>query len=250
MSKWRPTFWIVVAIVFASLIAPLVLQIQARRGLEERTLALRGMEAQLGALTAEHDRLSRRAAESKSSLFDDQFHELMKLRGEIGLLRESAREAARLREAVQKSEASPPDERSILAYWPHGKLSRSGYDNPLSGLQTALWAINQNDPKAVAASLALDFAYVASLRFEGDTLEKQMAAGTKVAFDSIAPASGFYVVGQKLLSEDQVALDIFFEGEGETRPFLMMKKGDNWKLRRIFAAGSPADESAGTRFWP
>src|SRR5204863_4557037 len=116
-------------------------------------------------LSAENKRLSNLVAQTNSScLSSDQFSELMKLRGEIGLLRQDASEVARLRAAhpqllapsintEPRSEPSRPDPQTFVAYWPKAQLTFAGYADPTSGLRTALWAMSRNDPNALEASV-------------------------------------------------------------------------------------------------
>ena len=83
---------IISAIVIASLAAPLIVQRQAQARLREQDEALRIQTIQLAQLQVDSKRLSNRVAQARSSLAlsKEEFSELLKLRGEIGLLRKSA----------------------------------------------------------------------------------------------------------------------------------------------------------------
>jgi len=287
MNSIGARFSVVVAIMAASAAAPLLVQHYARVQWREREALLRQQSEQFAELSAKNKRLSKLVAQTNSSaLSSDQLSELMKLRGEIGRLRQDANEVARLEAANQQllvaskgseAQAGPalPDPQTVVAYWPKAQLTSAGYADPTSGLRTALWAMSRNDPNALAASVtpetrselidrALNTALWALSRSDPDALagrvapetkyrglmdqvspDERMAVQAKGAADSLGLSSGFYVVGQKLISQDQAILDVYFEGEDATRRFALSKIGDEWKVGGIYISGSDA-----SRLWP
>jgi hypothetical protein len=56
-------------------------------------------------------------------------------------------------------------------------------------------------------------------------------------------------VGQKLTSADQAILDVYFDGEGQTRKFALEKLGAERKLRAIGDAGAEEGD-LGAPVWP
>ena len=82
------------AIVIGSLIATVAVQQQAQRKALQESLALR---QQIASLAAENQALANRPAPARS-LADDQLRELMRLRGEVGLLREKTNVVGKLRQ--------------------------------------------------------------------------------------------------------------------------------------------------------
>src|SRR2546426_9036652 len=165
MNSIGVRFSVVVAIMAASVAAPLLVQHYARVQWREREALLRQQSEQLAELSAQNKHLSNLVAQTNSScLSSDQFSELMKLRGEIGRLRQAASEVARFQAAHQQllaaskdsePQAGPalPDPQTLVAYWPKTQLTSAGYADPTSGLRTALWAMSRNDPSALAASV-------------------------------------------------------------------------------------------------
>ena len=270
MNRSRLRFTFVGAIVIVSVATPLLVQHYARIQWREREALLRQQAAEFSELVAENKRLSNLVAQtSGSALSSDQFSELMKLRGEIGRLRQEASEAARLQAAHQQlltatnrsgmeSDASLPDPQTVVAYWPKTQLTSAGYTTPISGLQTALWAMNGNDPNALAASVTPETrSELASNRFVGGTPAERLATGTKWIADSFGPANGFYVVGQDLgpripgLNPDLHIRNVYFEREGATRGFALMKIGGEWKVHGIYVIGGSDNEpQLGPRLWP
>ena len=291
MNWSRLRFSVVLAIMGASVAAPLLIERHARMQWREREVLSRQQAGQLAESLAENKRLSKLVAQSRS-LSSDQFSELMKLRGEIGRLRQEASEAARVRatnrhllaastNSEPESEPSLPDPQTVLAYWPKTQLTSAGYADPTSGLQTTLWAMSRNDPNALVTSVTPEArseltngAQITALwvvsRNDPDVLAGRVAPETKYgalmdhlspaermafqakgAADSLGLTSGFYVVGQKLMSQEQAILDVYFDGEGATRRFALSKIGDEWKLGGIYLAGGNEDAPlSGPRFWP
>ncbi|MBI2947480.1 MAG: sigma-70 family RNA polymerase sigma factor [Verrucomicrobia bacterium] len=84
------------AMVLASLVTPLVVQRQAQAKLRHQDEALRQQADQLAKLHAEKQQISKRIAQGESTemLPSDQFSELLRLRGEVGLLRKQVQELA------------------------------------------------------------------------------------------------------------------------------------------------------------
>ena len=263
MNKIVLRFSLVGAIVVASVAVPLLIQHHARIQWREQKALLRGQAERFAELSAENKRLSNLVAQNRnSSLSNDEFMELLKLRGEIGQWRQKAREVARLQAkhqqllvASESSEPQPdqalPDPQTVLAYWPKAQLTSAGYAEPASALQTAFWTMNRNDPNALAASVTPEAKSDLESRYIGDTPADKLADGTKWVADSLGPSSGFYVVGQEWKSQDHAILDVYFEKEGATRGFALKKIAGQWKLDRIYILGMiDVDQPPRRQVWP
>src|ERR1051326_3142269 len=100
-------FVVIILLVLASLAAPCLLHRSTQRAWSERNQTLHRQARQLAALSGEHQRLSNLIATAKPPLPTDQFTELLRLRGEIGRLRQAAKEPRQLRAANQEALASP-----------------------------------------------------------------------------------------------------------------------------------------------
>jgi len=86
-------------VVIAGIGTTLVLEHQALTKLREQNRALQAQLGQFALIAQDHQRLSNLLAQAtvKSSLPEDQFRELLKLRGEVGLARRLAQENPKLR---------------------------------------------------------------------------------------------------------------------------------------------------------
>jgi hypothetical protein len=257
---------VVVALVAASILAPLAIRHRAEAGQRDRETQLRLQDSRLSELTAENLRLSNLIVRTESSAFPPaETRELLRLRGQIGPLRQAAVEvsnqvvrnqrwaAALSNAAASTPTPSAPDPRIVQAYWPRAQLGFAGYSDPAAALRTTLWAMTQGDTNILAGSVTSE---VKAKMLKEDwtqhgTAAEELAASTKRILDSLQPASGFYVVGESALSPDQAVLDVFFEGEGRTRKFAMKKVGGEWKFNALGLAGAAnSDVHPGFSVWP
>jgi hypothetical protein len=66
----------------------------------------------------------------------------------------------------------------------------------------------------------------------------EIAAQCKILTDMYRPANeGVRILGRKTTSLDEAVVDLYFEGDGKTREFVLTRFGDEWKvtgLRFIF----------------
>ncbi|HTA31786.1 MAG TPA: hypothetical protein VK731_14925, partial [Candidatus Cybelea sp.] len=114
-------------------------------------------------LATENARLSNAVAQAAiDSLSIEQFHELLRLRGEIGDLRREAAEIEKLRARNERAKAQlaksatpppPPDPEKVQAHWPKAQLAMAGYADPAAAVQTTLWAMTHNDANTLAAGV-------------------------------------------------------------------------------------------------
>ncbi len=250
------------ALVLAGAALPLVIHHHAQSHWRETEKAMRQWAVQLEQLTAENERLSnlRALAQTSPAVSDEALRELLRLRGEIGQLRQSAGEIQRLRAMNQRllalletpggpSRDVPPDPKTVQAYWPKAQLAFAGYSEPAAGLKTALWAISLGDTQALAAALSPEALKTAAGR-EWGAPEGEFASSTPRISEWLAPCSGFCIVGQKLASADRAVFDVFFEGEGRTRKVALKKLGNEWKFEGLGRAGGSDEDLENGPIWP
>jgi hypothetical protein len=253
------------AVVTTSLIVPLALAHHSQVKMRERSEMLRQKSERVAELSAENQRLSKELAKNDSSfLTSEQLTELMKLRGEIGRLRQAAGEIDKLRATNQQllaacertktgADPSAPDPQAVQAHWAKDQLGFAAYVDPTSALKSALWAMSLGDADALAASVTPEAK--AALAHEGwydrRSPGEEIADSARKVADSLGPANGFSVVTQKMVSEELAILGVYFEGEGQTRRIAMKKVGDEWKFSVMGRAGDSDDDlQNGYGVWP
>jgi hypothetical protein len=255
-----------VILALASLLLPLGLWRHARVSVRALSRQSRSNTTRLAALLEENLRLSNVVAQARQAdLSPGEQSELLKLRGEIGRLRHSVVEAndlaarnaslaAGLTNAGEPNRpASLPQDQTILAHWPRAELGFAGYSDPASALKTMLWAMAQGDTNVLLTSVTAEIR-TRMLRQdwnEHGTAAEELAASARKIADSLQPSTGFYVVGQRAIAEDQVVLDVFFEGEGRLRKFAMKQVNGEWKFNALGHTGAAdTDVHAGFSAWP
>ena len=253
------------AVIVASVAAPLVMRHRAQAEWGQKDALWEERAGQLEAALAENRRLSdlASAAKSSASASEGQLRELLRLRGELGQLRQTASEMEKLKAMNRQLLAvasgaparppapSPPEGQTIQAYWPKAQLASAGYADAGSALKTALWAMSRGDPEALGMSVTPE-AKAALERQDWQTHKtpaEELADRSQWIAESLNPSSGFYVVGQKLTNQDRAILDVHFEGEGKTRKFELKQVGGEWKLNAMgLGGGVNGDMDAAT--WP
>jgi len=107
------------AVIAAGVATPLVIHYQTQARLRDRDSALQQQSEQLAQLTAENARLSNLVARANSSLAQDQSRELLKLRGEVGVLKGQLAAAVKVQQrnthAPQaKAESDPVEQQAQM----------------------------------------------------------------------------------------------------------------------------------------
>lgn len=254
--------WVAGALLVAGVAAPLAIWRHAQAAWLDQNELLRVQAVRLAGLAAENQRLSNHVEQAKGpSLPSEPLRELLRLRGEIGLLRRFAGEVDELRAMNRRLKAvgtnsarelpAPPPDAAILARWPKAQLAFTGHADPASALQTALCAMSRGDTNLLVASVTPEAMVKITRQYwqnHGDPADEIAASARDIA-GSLNPSSGFYLVGQTLSSPARAVLTVYFEGEGKTRKFALEKIGAEWKLEAMGCAGG-GDDDLGAPAWP
>jgi TolA-binding protein len=233
-----------VGLVAASgITASLVIQQGGRVNFGEKTEAFRRQAEELTRLSVENERLSNLVARTSSqqTLRPEELSELLRLRGQIGLLRQAGKELVQLQVANEKLRAGPATAVDALAearaapnFWAKDQLAFAGYAEPEAALKTMLWAVNKGDIKSFLASWASGSEVAAELGKElGGKSETELAAEGKKLSESLDPMIGFHILDKQVTSADEVTLDLSCDGEGKVRKFVMKRVGNEWKAADV-----------------
>jgi hypothetical protein len=232
----RSAFAIVSAIVIAGGVISWRVQHQAAGRLRETNQAAQELAAQLARLQEEDLRLADKLAQRRpvASLPGDQFRELLRLRGEVGRLHGDRREANQLHATNQQLlETLARSERATtnLARWDRDQIAFAGYADPVSAMLSTLWGLNSGDPDFQSSWLTSD--HKAQLEKAGKF--EQIAASYGQIAELLYPstATGISVIGSKSNTPDEAAVDLYYEGEGKTRQFVLRRVAGEWKLHQL-----------------
>jgi hypothetical protein len=208
------------------------IQYSARMQLRKKTEAWRQQGDLLALWSAKNEALSNLLAQGTSGLVlsKDQIRELLRLRSQVGQLHRTATEADELRAANQRLLAELASYKTNEDHLTIEPLAFRGFTDPESALKSTLWAWINGDRGAFLASFTPE---------ERAGLEKewQQKSESEIAADckSYAPlygpaAEGVCVLGKKVISENEIVVDIYFEGDGAIRKFVLKEFGDGWKV--------------------
>jgi hypothetical protein len=197
-----------------------------RAGEEHKAL---GEQAdQMTGLIAENEQMSNivvRASRSQS-LPHDQSLELLRLRGEAGMLRRQTRELEAVRN--ENLQARGGGAAPAAGYWRRGSLAFAGYASPEAALQTYLWSASNGDLKAVRASATGEVLKQMDQELGGKP-ETEVSTSAR---DEFANLKSIRVLNREVQADDAVVLTAAFADRTNTQTvkLLMKKIGNDWKF--------------------
>jgi hypothetical protein len=225
----------------AGLASWLAFEHQARLRLGEDHRTLKHQLNQMADLIAENEQLSNLLARAShpQSLSDDQSRELLRLRGEVGVLRQQSRELEAVRDENRKARtalasslknqnAGTTKAAATADYWPRDSWTFTGYASPDAALQSLFWAGNNGDLTTMLASTTGD----ARKEIEAQYGNKSESEASIRAMDDISGLKSIRVLNREIQSDDTVVLTATFEDRNETNTgkLLMKKIGNEWKF--------------------
>ncbi len=173
---------------------------------------------------------------------DDRSRELLRLRGEVGVLRQQTKELETVRNENRQARAAARGERTTRSagaanadatadYWPRDSWAFAGYANPDAALQTSLWAADNGDAKTLAASTTGEVQQLLATEFEG----KSETEASIRAMDHVIGLKSVRILNREVQSPDTIVLTAAFEGrpDMQTGKLVLKKIGDEWKLAAI-----------------
>ena len=222
------------ALVVAGAATALVVQHQTQTRLHGENAAL---TRQIAQLEADNESLSNRLARASDAkpLPDEQMNELLKLRGEVGVMRRQLE--LQQKQVNQQSGHTEKATQSVShapgSYISKEQLSDVGYTTPEAALETITWAMMNGTYEQVTQGLSPELlaeeSKEAKSREDFETRQKMMSPLFK----------GMQIVAEKSLTGDKVELKVKMDADpipGQTRqqpPFLiqpMVKVENEWKL--------------------
>jgi cell division protein FtsB len=206
--------------------------------LQAENEALHAEVAALKARTAEVD--ATRDAELKRAQADAQ--DVARLRGEITQLRNSAKDTEKLRAENQqlKSEnqklrggaatpAAPtpaPPPVSAEANFPRESWAFFGYGSPDAALMSAIWSMQQGNPKQYFDSLTAEEQARMAKTWENKS-EAEIAAKHQA---DVSRITGMRVLNRQEISADEIQMSVYIDGVDRTDKVSMKRVGNEWKF--------------------
>lgn len=183
---------------------------------------------QVQALERERDAASQRVAALRKQVdaMSQNNLELVRLRGETGMLRmQTNRLAKQLQGIAESSKASSNEPTSF----PRNTWTFAGFDSPEATLQSYMWAKSRGDVETAFATATPELKEaIKDHYFKGKT-DAEIAA---MLSDGAKEQAGFKIMNKLMAAEDQVVFQVHIDGAQEqSYALLTMKKIDGqWKV--------------------
>jgi hypothetical protein len=228
----------IIDIIFATAILGsaiwLAVEHQARLRVNREHTALAQQEGQMSQLLAKNRQLTDLAGKASPTrpAPDQQSLELLRLRGQVGVLRDQCKDLENVRSENRAAHAGLANKgtNSVATadYWPRDSWSFTGYGSPDAALQTSLWAANNGDLKALMASTTGDLRKIVEADLSGKSPEE---ASIK-AMDEVINFKSVRVLNRETQADDTAVLTVAIEDKAETETvkMLLKKVGNEWKI--------------------
>ena len=237
---------IVGALVVAGLATPLVINHQTQSKLLQENESLRQQVAQLSQTAAENERLSNQVARAQSSQVVAQLQasELLRLRGELGALRQQQEDWERTKAAQAAASSHSSDTAGSSAKVdriPRDSWAFAGYASPEAALESVVWAMSKGDLKTLLASVTPETRKLLAQQYAG---KPDSEVGASLVHETVGLAE--LPLGDKMIASDgsvtfRVAVEETDNGATKTRDEAVMSFqyiGGEWK----YSVLSPATE--------
>jgi cell division protein FtsB len=226
MTTMQKTLIFITAVA-AGVTTPLVIQHYSQVKLRAENQSLRQQVDQLAQLTAENERLSNLVARSNQPrpLPVEPSRELLRLRGEVGLLRQQNQELAKRLIDQQQPTAS---------FEPSSSWADAGNATPEAAVETYAWAIKAGNKDKLAEVLM----------FEPEQTNTNPVALAEELSQGLQPLISGIEASRLLFKDypapDEVTLwfqDRFTNGLTLVAPVTLKRFSDQWKVKLVVGAG-------------
>lgn len=247
MSRLR--YIIPAAFLLVSALVCLRIQQATRLELGERKAASQRWTEQLATLPMENNQLSNRIAQRPytNKLTREQFRELLRLRGEVALLRQTAQEidwmratnkeyqAELARSEMWAGEGAGAGAEADQNYWPRDQFAFAGFAEPEFALETTLWVWVDADLESLLPYCTPEQRSELEEAWGGRSEAEMAAMRQRMAALYSLDRGGVSFMGKRMASPDEALLDVYFEGDGKRRRFSLKKSGDQWMVTALVA---------------
>jgi len=213
------------AVLVAIVVTIFLLQHQAQMKLREENASLREQFGRFDATDSQNQPVSNPVKEGIAALSKEQLQELLRLRGEVGVLRSQQKELQTMQAEnrqllLARNQGQPP---AIQDSFPKETWAFAGYADPESAFKTLIWAMSKGDLRTILAGVSPEEAAKIAKDFEGKS-ESEIAATT------MGEITGFRIIKKQAISDDEVVLTLFGDGKEETIKLKFKRFGTEWKM--------------------
>ena len=219
------------AIVVAAIAAGTGTHLLQQREADRLRIENENLAAQQEKLTSERDTALSSANKSTEELdrLRKEKIELLRLRGEVGILRAQTLELEKLRKAVANLDTTNTQNSAAVTAavgFPKATWTFAGSATPETACQSSFWALSTGDTNALL-----------NLMTPEDKLEAQNKWDSFSMGLSNAPAvfndtKGFSILGKQVISDNEVVLDVRLDGNitNSFQKTTVKRYGSEWKV--------------------
>jgi hypothetical protein len=174
-------------------------------------------------------------AQRSRGISSDQESELLRLRGEVGVLRKRTKDLEKLMASLPNASQTLKPEVAPEDNFPRAAWKFAGYATPEAAFESMILALSRGDVKAILASYDPELRKAQEKGWENEPegqLRDKLINGT-------IQVTGFRILRRDFVSDDEVFLTVYIEGErGQEGKFRLRKLEDGWKadLRQFDSA--------------
>lgn len=225
---------LIISIIALVLLLLLIVEHQAKVSLQADIASLKARTLELGdQLELLHRRQSQYESRPATTVIQaDDSGELARLRTEIDRLEKHLATVEKTGLVISNELATARGANIPFVYadsTARKNYAFSGYATPQSGFQSVLWSITQMDAKSFLGSLAGHNVEFWTKEFQAMP-DGVMPGGFRNG--AMFRATGFRVVEETPLSQDEVRLKVFLEGARITIQPVLQRVGAEWKWSR------------------
>jgi hypothetical protein len=225
---------IIGAILVTGVLIPVFFQYRATIDMREENFSLRRRTSEMARLLPENRRLSNLLDEVRSApaLTAAQFSELLRLRGEVGVLKDEFTKLRTELNAHRNSASSRALRASASTnYFPKDSWAAAGYATPEAAVQSLSWinsqAMEHKDFKTLLSSLSPDLRVEAARHFAGKT-DTEIAAEFANEAEHSRKKEGIRIVNKKTISDGEVILTFYEDGPDSFGSMRLKRVGNAW----------------------
>ena len=228
-------------LIIAGFLTPLIIQQHSLAGQRHQLDLLKSQASEMAEMQAENQRLSKLPTPAAPVLSPDQFTELLKLRGEVGvqqrrLAKLELERMAREDSATAMALRAP----ATTNYFPKTAWANAGNSTPEAALQSSSWAIEQalkqGDLKALLAVAGPDAQAKAAQEFAGKSdseIQAELASYAADAAKLNTKEAGFRIINRQVISADQVVLTFYIDGADAFGMMPFKQNGNGWQVSNM-----------------
>jgi Domain of unknown function (DUF4878) len=229
---------LVAAVVLIGLATGLALEHQTWQELREEQQGLRQQLDRVTDVVAENERQANLPTmpSPAPSAARDPMAELLRLRVEVGALRQltnelerASSENARAHTALDRYLAKESAPKVATAdFWPRESWTFAGYGTPDDALRSSIWASYNGDVKALIDGMTGDMRQTVEKENGGKSADEVAIR----AMDEVSNLKSVQVLSREFQSDDTAVLTATFEDgdQDRTTKLILKRVGNEWKL--------------------